>query len=134
MNGVAAVVQLLGADATLIALVPVTRIAAGVLTQDTTLPAITVASISTVDRNINSPGATRFVSERVEVKGYASSYPAQKVLLAAIKAAVADKTPTVSGISNVTVHTDGAGPDFMNEMANIYIGSLDFRVKYTETR
>ena len=134
MNGVVAIRQLLVNDAALVAIVPAARIVSGPLTQGVALPAISITSISTLDRNISSPGATRFVTERVQVTGYHSSYPAKKALLAAVKKALADQAPVVAGIANVTVHTDTAGPDFMDEQARIYMGSHDFRVKYTETR
>lgn len=134
MNGVVALRTLLIADATLTALVPVERIVAGVMPMGTTLPAVSITSVSSVDRNLPSPSATRHVTERVQATVLASDYPEQKEILAAVKAAAADTFPTVSGISNVTVHTDSQGPDFMNEDASIYLGSQDFRVTFTEAR
>jgi hypothetical protein len=32
------------------------------------------------------------------------------------------------------VHTDAAGPDFMDEQASIHMGSQDFIVGFTEAR
>ncbi len=134
MNGVAAVRQVLIADAALIALVPATRIAAGVLPLDTALPAISVSSIGSNDRNLPSPGTYRHVSERVQVTVMAATYPSQKAILKAVRHAAADQFPTVSDINAVTIHTETAGPDFMDEAASIYLGSQDFRVTFSETR
>lgn len=133
-DGVAAVRQLLVANAPLLALVPAARIQAGVLPIGTALPAISIASVSKNDRNIPSPGANRHVSERVQVTAMASTYPSQKQVLAAVKKAAADKLPTVAGLIGVTVHTEVAGPDFMDADASIYIGTQDLRVTYSEAR
>jgi hypothetical protein len=134
MNGVAAVRQLLANDVDLIATVPAARISAGVLPSGIELPAISIMSVSVADRNIPNPGATRQVVERVQVTVMAADYPELKTVMAKVKRAGADKMPAVAGLANVTVHTDGMGPDFMNEAASIYMQPLDFRVTYLETR
>lgn len=134
MNGVIAVRQLFVAHVGLIALVPAESIAAGILPQGISLPAISLMSVSTVDRNIPTPGASRQVVERVQATAMAADYPGLKAVMAQMKKAGADKMPAVTGIANVTVHTDGMGPDFMNEAASIYMQPLDFRVTYSETR
>lgn len=134
MNGVAAIRQLLASNAALTALVPSNRIGAGVLPQGTTLPALSVTLVSSVDRNIPQPGANRRVTDRVQVTVLAANYPQQRQILAAVKKAAADTMPTVSGITDVVAHTDSTGPDFMDEKATIYMGSQDFRVSYNEVR
>lgn len=134
MDGVAAVRSALVADATLTGLVPASRIVAGALSQGVGLPAIALESISKTDRNILDPGTTRHVSERVQVTVLAANYPSQKAVLRAVRHAAGDKFPTVTGVANVTIHTDGAGPDLISEDASIRIGTQDFRVTYTETR
>ena len=134
MNGVAVIRQLLTAYDPLTALVPVERISAGILPQGIELPAVSIMSVSATDRNIPNPGARRQVAERVQVTVMSADYPALKAVMAQVKKAGADKMPAVAGISNVTVHTDGMGPDFMNEAASIYMQPLDFRVTYLETR
>jgi len=133
-DGVAAVRQLLVAHAPLTALVPAARIQAGVLPIGTTLPAISIMSVSKVDRNIPNPGTYRHVVERVQVTVMASTYVSQKAVLAAVRKAAADKFPTVSGIIRVTVHTESTGPDFMDAEASIHMGSQDFRVTFSEAR
>lgn len=132
MDGVAVIWSLLTGNAALTALVPASRIAAGVAPQGIELPAISVTFVSGVDRNIPSPVSQRHVSERVQVTVHAKNYPSQKAVLRAVKKAAADKMPTVAGITAVTVHTEGAGPDFMNEEASIYQGSHDFTIRFNE--
>lgn len=134
MNGVIAVRQLFVAHAGLTALVAASRISAGVLPQGTALPAISIMSVSVTDRNLPAPGPQRHVVERVQATVMAADYPGLKAVMAQVKKAGADQMPTVAGITNVTVHTDGMGPDFMNEDASIYMQPLDFRVTYSETR
>jgi hypothetical protein len=134
MNGVAAVRSALVANAALIALVPAARIGSGVLPQGTALPAISITSVSSVDRNIPNPSTYRHVMERVQVTVMAATYPSQKTILKAVRKAAADTMPTVTGLVSVTIHTDSAGPDFMYDEASIYLGSQDFKVTYSEAR
>ena len=133
MNGVVAVRSLLTGNASLTALVPESRITAGNLPQGSNLPAIALMSISGVDRNILKPGSRRQVTERVQVSVLAATYPAAKALLRAARAATADQMPTVTGIENVVVHTDAAGPDFTDPETGIFIQTQDLRVSFLET-
>ncbi len=134
MNGVIVVRSLLVADTGLMALVPEARIAAGSLPQGTVLPAISLMSVSSVDRNIPAPGTKRRVTERVQITVLARTYPETKTILAAIRAAAADKMPEIDGLSDVTVHTDSAGPDFLDEETGIHMQTQDLRVSFNEAR
>ena len=134
MNGVIAVRLLLVGDTGVTALVPTARIAAGMLPQGTDLPAISLMSVSSVDRNIPAPGPKRRVTERVQVTVLARTYPEAKTLIAAIRAAAADQMPTVDGLFDVTVHTDSAGPDFLDEETGIHMQTQDLRVSFNEAR
>jgi hypothetical protein len=134
MSGVVAIRQVLIADADLTALVPAQRIGAGVLPQNTALPAISLQSVGKNDHNIPNPGTYRHVIERVQATVLARDYDSQLALLNAVRKAGADRMPVVAGLMHVTIHTDYAGPDFMNEDASIYMGSQDFRVTYSEAR
>ena len=134
MNGVIVVRSLLVGDAGLTALVPPERIAAGTLPQGTALPAIALMSIGSGDRNVPSPGPKRRVTERVQVTVLARAYPEAKAILAAVRAAAADRMPAIDGLSDVTVHTDSAGPDFLDEETGIHMQSQDFRVAFNEAR
>lgn len=132
MNGAAIVRALLLQHAPLVAELPAERIMAGVLPQGIVLPAIGITEISSVDRNVPSRGATRHVTDRVQVTVLASSYPAQKDLIRLVRAACADRLGDLAGATAVTVHTDGRGPDFRDADTGICMQSQDFRVGYTE--
>ena len=134
MNGVIAVRSLLVGDTGLTALVAPERIAAGTLPQGTVLPAIALMSIVSVDRNILVPGAKRRVTERVQVTVLARAYPEAKTIIAAVRAAAGDRMPAIDGLSEVTVHTDSAGPDFLDEETGIHMQTQDFRVSFNEAR
>ena len=134
MNGVIAVRSLLVADTGVTSLVPVARIAAGMLAQGTDLPAISLMSVSSVDRNVPAPGAKRRVTERVQVTVLARTYPEVKAIIAAVRQAAADRMPAIDGLTDVTVHTDSAGPDFLDEETGIHMQTQDFRVSFNEAR
>ena len=134
MNGVIAVRTLLVTDTGMTALVPEARIAAGMLPQGTDLPAISLMSVSSVDRNISAPGPKRRVTERVQVTVLAATYRQVKAILAAVRKAAADQMPTIDGLFDLTVHTDTAGPDFLDEETGIHMQSQDLRVSFNEAR
>lgn len=134
MDGVAALVQLLTGDAGVTALVPVSQIMAGVLPQGCPLPAIGITSVSRVDQHFVAKAPKTFCRERVQVTVLAATYEIQKVILRAVAKAGDAAFPVVPGISNVTIHTSSAGPDFMTEDSSIHIGSQDFAVTYSEAR
>jgi len=134
MNGVITVRTLLVGDAGMTALVPAARIVAGTIPQGTALPAISLMSVSSVDRNIPVPGPKRRVTERVQVTVLAASYPAAKAIIRAVRAAAADQMPIIDGLSDVTVHTESAGPDFLDEETGIHMQAQDFRVSFNEAR
>lgn len=134
MNGVIVVRSLLVGDTGVTELVPVARIAAGMLPQGTDLPAISLMSVSSVDRNIPAPGPKRRVTERVQVTVLAATYRQVKAILAAVRKAAADQMPTIDGLFDVTVHTDSAGPDFLDEETGIHMQTQDLRVSFNEAR
>lgn len=134
MNGVIAVRALLVSDLRVTGLVPEARIAAGSLPQGTLMPAISLMSVSSTDRNVPAPGAKRRVTERVQVTVLARTYPEAKAIVAAVRAAAADQMPTIDGLTDVTVHTDSTGPDFLDEETGIHMQTQDFRVSFNEAR
>ena len=133
MDGVAAVRVALTSFAELTALVPADDIMAGDLPVGATLPSISLASISKVDRHPIKFGPMRHVTERVQATIHAANYPEQQQVETALRrAAAAGRFPTVAGIERVTIHTEGAGPDGMNETASIHRGTQDFIITYSE--
>lgn len=135
MDGVAAVRAALIKDAALLAMISGDNIGAGPLPLGGALPRLMLESISAVDRNLPSPGATRHVRERVQVTIMARNYPEQKAIQRAVRRAAADQLDVeVAGISNITIHTEPRGPDFMIEDPAIWCGTQDFITTYTEPR
>jgi hypothetical protein len=136
MDGVAIIRELLVDDAAVLALVDgdEERIVGGVLPADTQLDAIAITDVSTKDRNVLAPGASRHVTDRIEVTGFAATYPQLKALMRAVKRACADFIGSAAGLNGVTVHTDVQGPYFMNEQASLHMRSQDFIVGFTEAR
>jgi hypothetical protein len=134
MDGVAIITELLGADSNVVAIVPAVKISAGVLAQSTTLPAISVSKISGVDRNILSPTSNRMVMERVQVTALSATYPEVKSIIRAVRHAIADFIGSAASMNDVTIHTDSAGPDFMDDKASIHMSTQDFIVGYNEPR
>lgn len=131
-DGVVALRQQMVANAALTALVPADRIGAGVFPQGTVLPYVSLSLVSSVDRNLPSPGVKRRVQDRVQATVAAATYEQLRDVMKAVKDAAADTAPEVDGLSQVTIHSLGAGPDFMDEAATVYLGSRDFRVWYNE--
>jgi hypothetical protein len=134
VNGVEALRAVLVADGPLTVMVPAVSIVQGPLGKGIT-PGISLESLSVVDLNIPAPGTFRWVRERVQATVVAPTNDERTDILRALKKAGADKRlPTVAGLTGVTIHTDGKGPDFMIEDPQLYLGSQDFMVKYNEER
>jgi len=132
MDGVTALRAALAGDAALTALVPPARISGGVQPQGTALPAISLAQVSGIGNTPLAKGATRRRVERVQATVLAKTYPELRALLKEVVHAADHARPAVSGITDVLVLYDSDGPDFMDEMASIYLGTRDFMVSYTE--
>ena len=64
----------------------------------------------------------------------ARAYSETKAILAAARKAAADQMPVIDGLTDVTVHTDSAGPDFLDEETGIHMQTQDFRVSFNEAR
>lgn len=134
MDGVATLVQIMRGDSGVTALAASSGIMAGVLPQGMVLPAIGVTSVSRMARHPVAPQPVRHCRERVQVTVIAATYEDQKAVLRAVVRACDMAFPIVPGITNVTVRTDAAGPDFMSEDESLHIGLQDFIVTYSEAR
>lgn len=133
MSCVKVIVALLAADAPLLALVPVEKIMAGVIPQGTSLPAVSVTEVSTVEiSHIDAQAPYTLVDARVQVTVVAASYPAQKALLAAVRKACNYKRGTLVGVPVVSVRRGSNGPDFNDPETDFYLQSVDFHVIYHE--
>ena len=135
MSGVIAARHVLIGDAALIALVPATSIGAGALPLHTPLPAISLESVTRLDRQVLGNFDFLHVAEHVQVTVLAETYDDQVAVQSAIRSAIRNgRFPTVAGLDKVTVHNPTTGPDFMNAEATIYMGTQDLRVTFSEPR
>lgn len=133
MDGVAVIRALLVAETSVVGVTTAQRIVAGSLPLGTTLPAISVTRVSQTESRMVKRSTTQHVDERVQVTVLAANYPALRDLLRKVRKIQQGALGERSGLSDVTVHVDGAGPDFMDTEANIHMGSQDFLVGYSET-
>lgn len=135
MEGEGIIWSVLSNFAALTALVPVARIVTDDVLPSGTLPAIQIETVSGVDRNIMNPGATIHVRQRIRIRIHAQNGASRAAVRSQVRAALfAGRFPTISGLSNVTVHTDGEGPNGLALESNVRIGIQDAIVTYSEAR
>ncbi len=132
MSGLKVIRSLLINHVPLTTLVPITRIVADELPQDTALPAISISLVSSVDRNIVQPGLTRRVTERVQAMVMARDATERKTLIGHVRKAAADKLGTIADVPAVAVHTESQGPDLTSE-GGIRMRPQDFMVSFNES-
>lgn len=134
MSGVAIVRALLAADPRVLALVPASRVLAGVVPQGTTLPAVSVTKISgSEEPTIRRRTATRMVRERVQVTVLGKTYGEMaRLLKAAGLGPGVYSGQVVSGYGVVSVLPWGDGPDLPPGEDGIYETSRDFMVTFVE--
>jgi len=134
MSGVIAIRSLLANNAALLAVVPATKIMAGVIPLDTVLPAIGINHISTISRNtVSMADAGVMATERVQVTVEAKSYADQKSILELVRKACPNTHGTVNGIAVDSILPDIAGPDLRDDDLLIFVQSRDFIVKFIES-
>lgn len=134
MSGEVAVRQVLAAASAVTTLVPSASIIADdTFPQNSALPIILLKTVSTVDLNIPNPGAKRFTRERVQATIYAATASSRLAIRRQVRKALDSKAPTVSGLTNVTIHLDGAGANFIGA-GDIRIGVQDTLVTFSEER
>ena len=112
-----------------VAVVPAAQIMGGELPEGSPLPALVANSISIVDDH-RIDGSARLTVERVQVTVFALNYAQQKQLIALVRSACGGRVGTIGNVDDVTVRTDGGGPDFRDEDASIWMQTQDFRVSY----
>jgi hypothetical protein len=132
MSDVKAIKHLLHSDAALVAVVPAAKIKSGLITQGTTLPAISVSHVSTIRRHAVASTSSEFCTSRVQITVMAKSYPEQKSILALIRAALPRTRGSVNGVIVDSLLKDIDGPDFREDDAEIYMQSLDYIITYSE--
>lgn len=94
------------------------------------LPAISVMHVSTVRPSFVAASAGMSIA-RVQVTIFAATYATQKSIMALIRAALPRSRGSVNGVAVESIIPDIEGPDATDD-AGLYIGSIDYRVTYTE--
>ena len=117
------------------ALVPASNIIADeVVPGDVGLPLILIKLVSGFDMNPLTPAATVFVRQRVQVEVHAADAPARKAIKKAVRrAGLSNPAPDLPGYGNITMHTEGEGPDFTVGTSSVRIGEQDFIITFSET-
>ncbi|MCU6454350.1 DUF3168 domain-containing protein [Sphingomonas sp. A2-49] len=129
MSGVTIVGALLRASEALTAVVPAESIKAGRLPDDVALPAILLRTVSSLEWQALTRGATVPTTDRVAVAVRAKSYRDQRAVIRLIVAACAGQTGSIAGFESVAVLTAGTGPDGIGP-GDSYEQTQDFRVSF----
>lgn len=131
MSGIEVIREILCADAAVLALVPEDRIVADVLPEGVALPALSIEHIGGVDRKVLKPGVKTRVVDRVQVMIHAADATDRLALAKAVKRAGAGKVGDWAGVTEVSVQTDGQGPDLTSE-SDVKMRPQDFLVSCNE--
>lgn len=131
MSGVGIVRYKLSQAAGVTAVVPAVRIIAGVLPQNTALPAISVTLISGTTK-LNLAASSGLHTDRVQVTVEAATYPQVRQILALCRAALPYTRGTVNSIVCDSLLPDIEGPDGFDSLLKTHFQSQDFIVKWSE--
>jgi hypothetical protein len=131
MSGVLIVHALLEADDDLVEAVPSTRIYDEEVPQGTALPALALLTISGTNQRRLARGASRRVSERVQVTLLANDAEERLDIMPMIRSAGSERVGAIAGFSGVSVEHAGRGPDFIDADER-RVGSIDFMVSWNE--
>ena len=130
MSGVAIARYKLANYAPLIAVVPAARIQAGVLPQNTALPAISVTLVSGVT-GLQLADVSGLRTDRVQITVDAVSYPQVRQILALCRAALPYTRGTVNSIACDSILPDIEGPDGFDDLLKTYFQSQDFMITWS---
>ena len=132
MSGVVIGGELLLTSVPLLAIVPEARIKAWLLAQGMPVPSILVTSVSRVEQQFLAKQPFRLVTERVQATVRAATGEQREAIRGLIRDAWDQRQGTLAGFSNVSVLLAGTGPDFSDDAASIFMGSIDARVSFSE--
>jgi hypothetical protein len=132
MSGAAITRQLLVARAELIALVPSTRIFAGVVPQGTALPCIGITEVASTDRKTLKGVASIKVNDVVQITVMAPNYPSCKSAMAQARKACRDYVGDIGRYIAITSHLESKGPDFQSE-SGFVAQTQDVRITFNES-
>jgi hypothetical protein len=131
MSGVDVIGELLLDSPDIIAIAPEEQIRAGILPQGAPPTGIVLKCIGR-PLHIETLAAEETVRfrERVQATAQAPDYETADTLVKLITKVCSMRTGNFGGVSDVSVTYGGAGPDFMDEDATLFMGSVDFFVSY----
>ncbi len=133
MSGAAIIRELLTKNAAITAVVPATRIRAGFIPQATTLPAISVTTISESEEGTMARLLPiKMIRERVQVTVLAKDYVTMKKLMKATALGSGVHTGVVLGFNVNSVMPWGVNPEIPISGDEIYEQSRDFMVTFRE--
>ena len=131
MSAEKAIKALLDAHAPLTAVVPATRIYAGLIPVNSTLPAIAYNLISGLrpkDIGMN----TLMTTSRIQVTVQTNTYATQKQIIKLIRDACDAKQGTFGGTDVDSCIADIEGPDLRDDDAALFMQTQDFIIKWRE--
>jgi hypothetical protein len=124
---------LLVASTTLSALVPASRIMAGTVPDDTSLPAIGITEVSLVPVSaIDAQAEYSLVASRVQVTIMAKDYPSTRTILDEVRRACNFARGVIADVDVASIVRDTVGPDLSDDAVGVYFKSIDFKVTYHE--
>jgi len=124
---------LVGAPA-LLAKVPAERIVAGVVKEDTALPALSLTEVSSVPVGaIDGHAEYSVITSRVQVMVMVGpgGYPDMKTLVDLVRRACNFHRGLIAGVDVISILRDTVGPD-LSDVAGNSFQSIDFKVTYYE--
>lgn len=137
MSGVGVIRTLIAANSGVLAVVPASRIRAGILPLETAFPAISISQISSVPLGSIRNSESKLHVDRVQVTVHRkeepadSGYPGLKSLLDLILAACPSQRATIAGVNVDSITPDTEGPDGYFKQTESYSRSRDFIVRYS---
>lgn len=125
--------SLLLANATVTAAVG-TRVYPVTLPEGTTLPAIVLDHVSTVEQpTIDANAPLALVESRISVTVIADTYTTLKTLTDACRVALNFKRGSIAGVNVVSVRRALVGPEYKDDQLRSFAQPLDFMVLHFES-
>ena len=110
-----------------------TRIYPGELPQYTTLPALGISHISTVEiPRIDASAPFALVQSRIEVTAIARDYVTLKDLVKKVRAAANYQRGTIAGFAVTSITRESIGPDMRDSDLGLFTQNVDFMVVWHE--
>lgn len=131
MSAEKAIYNMLSNNAPLLAVVPKTRMFAGLVPVNSSLPAIAYNLISNV-RPKDIQMVTRLATSRIQVTVMTKTYAEQKSIIALVRGACDAKQGTFNTVQVDSSMVDIEGPDMRDDDAAIFMQTVDFIVKVRE--